>query len=116
MTLAEYKLKYGLRQMGGFGGYPCANTLLHGHSRRCHAMHEACLPPKPVRDHHAGFRTKDGKIVMVFQPYFGPTATLDQISTAANAWAAEKNLKCRVSVEDSWHLPGKTVLVEFRKG
>jgi hypothetical protein len=120
MTLTEYKQKYGLRKMGGFGGYPCANTLLYGNSRRCHGGHDACLPPGLVRDHHSGFRTKDGSIVMVFQPYFGPDETpsknsLKDISAAANAWAAEKNLTCRISAEDSWHFPGKTVLVEFRK-
>jgi hypothetical protein len=112
VKLAEYKAKYKLRQMGGFGGYPCANTLLYGNSRRCHAMHDECLPPKPVRDHHSGFRDKNGAIVAVLQPYI--SNKLDEISTVAQSWAASKNLQCRISVEDSWHLPGETVLVEFR--
>ncbi len=112
MTLDEYKAKYKLRQMGGFGGYPCANTLLCGNSRRCKAMHDECLPPKPVRDHHSGFRDKNGAILVVFQPYI--SNNLEEISAVAQAWAASKNLQCRISVEDSWHLPGETVLVEFR--
>ncbi len=112
MTLDEYKAKYKLRQMGGFGGYPCANTLLCGNSRRCKAMHDECLPPKPVRDHHSGFRDKNGAILVVFQPYI--SNNLEEISAVAQSWAASKNLECRISVEDSWHLPGETVLVEFR--
>jgi len=112
MTLDEYKAKYKLRQMGGFGGYPCASTLLRGNSRQCHGIHQECLPPKPVRDHHSGFRDKNGAIVAVFQPYI--SNNLDGISTAAKAWAASKDLECRISVEDSWHLPGETVLIEFR--
>lgn len=112
VKLSQYKAKYKLRQMGGFGGYPCANTLLYGNSRRCHALHDECVPAKPVRDHHSGFREKDGTIVMVFQPYI--SNNLAGISAAAQEWAASKNLECRISVEDSWHLPGETVLIEFR--
>ena len=112
MTLGEYKAKYKLQQLGGFGNSPCANTLLHGNSRRCHAIHDACLPPKPVRDHHSGFRDKNGAIVVVFQPYISDN--LEEISAVAQTWAASKKLECRISVEDSWNFPGKTVLVEFR--
>jgi hypothetical protein len=112
MTLDEYRAKYKVRLLGGFGSFPCANTLLRGTSRRCHGTHDACLPPKPVRDHHSGFRDKNGAIVAVFQPYIGNN--LEEISTVAQTWAASKNLECRISVEDSWHLQGKTVLVEFR--
>ena len=112
MTIDEYKAKYKLRRFGGFGSIPCANTLLYGNSRQCHGMHDACLPPKPVRDHHSGFRDKHGAIVVVFQPYI--SNNLEEISTVAQTWAASKNLECRISVEDSWHLQGKTVLVEFR--
>jgi hypothetical protein len=112
MTLDEYKAKYKLRQMGGFGGYPCANTLLYGNSRRCHAIHDACLPPKPVCEHHSGFRDENGAILVVFQPYISDK--LDDISNVAQTWATSKNLQCRISVEDSWHYPGQTVLVEFR--
>ena len=112
MTIDEYKAKYKLRRLGGFGSIPCANTLLYGNSRQCHGMHDACLPPKPVRDHHSGFRDKNGAIVVVFQPYI--SNNLEEISTVAQTWAASKNLECRISVEDSWHLQGKTVLVEFR--
>jgi hypothetical protein len=112
VTLNEYKAKYKLGQLGGFGGSPCANTLLHGNSRRCHAVHDACLPPKPVRDHHSGFRDKNGAIVAVFQPYISDN--LEEIRKTAETWAASKNLQCRLSVEDSWYSPGETVLVEFR--
>jgi len=112
VTLDEYKAKYQLRLLGGFGSFPCANTLLHGNSRRCHAMHDACLPPMPVRDHHSGFRDKNGASVAVFQPYI--SNNLEEISTVAETWAASNNLQCRISVEDSWHSPGNTVLVEFR--
>lgn len=125
MTIEEYKQKYNLKKMGGFGGYPCANTLIYGNSRRCHAMHAAgeCLPPENVNDHHSGFKDKKtGEIVMVFQPYFGDLPsdiprkkTVDGIAASAREWATEKGLSVRVSVEDSWHYPTKTVLVEFRK-
>jgi hypothetical protein len=110
--LDQYKAKYKLRSLGGFGSTPCANTILRGSSRQCRGMHDECLPPKPVRDHHSGFRDKKGAIVAVFQPYI--SNHLEEISVVAQNWAVSKNLECRISVEDSWHLPGQTVLVEFR--
>jgi len=116
--LVKYKREYGLRRLGGFGSTPCANTLLHGNSRRCRGRHDDCCPPRPVRDHHTGFVAKDGSTIMVFQPYFDygddHTATFDHICSVAVAWAEKKGLSCRIS-EDSWYSPGRTMLIEYFK-
>lgn len=74
----------------------------------------------PRLDHPRAYRnSKTGERVWLHQPYIANGSKraddLKALRTESEAYAALHNLSVRVSDEDSWHAPGRTVLVEFRK-
>ena len=70
---------------------------------------EDCFPP--YHDHDRSFITTSGRMLTT-QPY---TMETNRIQEASDAFAEKYSLSVRVSWEDSWYRPGKTVLVEYRK-
>jgi len=76
----------------------------------------------PFNDHPRLFKRGD-ELVFFHQPYYcwsehlhNPTCkSVEAIRQESEKFAAEHGLTVRVSLEDSWHVPGKTVLVEYRK-
>jgi hypothetical protein len=72
----------------------------------------------PHADHNKGFYNPLTKeIIGTEQPYFGYSpATLEEITRDVEAFASAHGLKVRVSVDESWHCPGRTVLIEYRRG
>ena len=61
---------------------------------------------------------------MVEQPYFGwprgakesdPPRDVAELTAECEAFAKEWDLTVRLSIEESWHAPGKTTLVEYRR-
>ncbi len=75
-----------------------------------------CRPPH--WDHPSTFRScSTRELILVGQPY-APCDDADymaRFTASCEAFARDWHLTVRVSVEESWHYPGKTVLVEYRK-
>ena len=76
----------------------------------------------PDFDHPSTYKEKDtGATVAVFQPYAchtkkeGRERLEAKIAARAQEYAAKNGLVARVSREESWHFPGETVLIEYRK-
>ena len=114
----DYCHKYGLNPLPPAAWPTCLDSILRkGKKRHHHTEGNDCRGPHA--DHNSGFYNRQTKeIVGVEQPYFGhPTATksLAAITKDVEAFAAAHKLKARVSTEESWHCPGRTVLIEYRK-
>ena len=107
----EYKTRYGLREI------PLNENLIGKmilNRRRTLRERQQCWYPEvPDQDHIHLFRTKDGELVFTSQPYF--VGDVEEIRRDAEAFAAQHGLVVRVSIEESWHYPGSTVLVEYRR-
>jgi hypothetical protein len=92
----------------------------------------SCSPPR--HDHESLFKDRTGALVLVEQPYFGGAsehilettgdtvaaqnaydADIAELTAQSQAFAQEWDLAVRLSIEESWHYPGKTILVEYRK-
>lgn len=99
--LERYLRKYGLRAVSP-RRWSAANVM---DSRGPHA------------DHHQGFfNPLTREIVSTEQPYFGQSPrTLEEITQDVHSFAIAHGLTARISVEESWHCPGRTVLIEYRK-
>ena len=114
-TQKDYCKKYGLRPLPPSCVPTCSDAVLKPKASHKRRHQEGCRGPHA--DHNAGFYdplTKER--VGVEQPYFGePPATLEQIVQDVEVFAAERGLTVRVSTEESWHYPGRTVLIEYRK-
>lgn len=52
---------------------------------------------------------------MVEQPYVGDETDIAELTAECEAFAKEWDLTVRLSIEESWHAPGKTILVEYRR-
>ena len=65
------------------------------------------------RDHPSGFKDEWGRLIQVYQPYADHPGASANIEEDAQAFAAFHGLELRISADESWHDPGKTVLVEF---
>jgi hypothetical protein len=106
----EYIHRYGLRELRKV---VCA-CILSG-SRRCmgrKVVRGSCYPPG--HDHLAAFKAvATGEFVLVSQPYAGPD--IAKLTAQSEAFAAEWGFAVRISRAESWHYPGKTILVEYRK-
>jgi len=113
----DYCKKYGLRPLPPSLAPTCADSILQtrGWARVQHAEGYNCRGPHA--DHNSGFRDlQTGERVGVEQPYFGyPPATLEQITADVETFAAAHGLTVRVSADESWHCPGRTVLIEYRR-
>jgi hypothetical protein len=127
-----YRKKYGLRQIRHHE-QSCA-CLVSG-SRRCMGRKVVGDCHSPRSDHASTFKDiKTGEIIMVQQPYFGGSylhvleTTGDTVAAQkvydddvaaltaeCQAFATEWGLSVRLSIEESWHAPGATILVEYRK-
>jgi hypothetical protein len=112
IRLAEYKRRYGLREVRKIA---CA-CILTG-SRKCIDRDAECHAP--YCDHPSLFKSNaTGELVLVYQPYVpidDSTGYLDRFTKRVEAWAAIWAVIARVSAEESWHYPGRTMLVELRK-
>jgi len=72
----------------------------------------------PQRDHTEFFKRPDGKLMFTSQPYMGRAiqgANIEAFKVELEAWAASFGLSIRISEEDSWWNPGKTILYEMWK-
>jgi len=116
----DYRHRYGLRELKrGI----CACML--SDSRRCMGRkitRGRCRPPRA--DHSSTFKViRTRELVLVEQPYAGPyqdsdgnpKSSIPDLVAASEAFAVEWGLTVRVSPEESWHSPGQTVLVEYRR-
>jgi hypothetical protein len=108
----EYLRKYGLREVRKVA----CGCVLSG-ARKCIDRDVECHAPD--WDHPAMFKCHDTReLVLVYQPYFPKDQTedyLERFTQRVEAWAANWRFTARVSVEESFHYPGRTVLVELRK-
>jgi len=68
-------------------------------------------------DHGLGFYDREAdEHVFVSQPYVNEKHhTVEEVTREAQAFAEENGLSIRVSADDSWHYPGWTIKIEFRK-
>jgi hypothetical protein len=128
-----YRQKYGLRQIRHHE-QSCA-CLVTG-SRKCMGRKVVGDCHSPRSDHASTFKViRTGEIIMVQQPYFGGPylhvlettgdpdaakkvydADVAELTAECQAFAKEWGLSVRLSIEESWHAPGHTILVEYRKG
>ena len=108
----EYLRKYGLRECRKV---PCG-CILSG-SKRCIDRDAECQAP--YWDHPSLFKSQaTGELVLVYQPYLPKDYSkdyVDRFTERVEAWSALWHFTVRVSVEESFHYPGRTVLVELRK-
>jgi hypothetical protein len=66
----------------------------------------------PYADHSNTFKDLEtGEIVWTEQPY----QDIDDIIQEVQEFANKHGLTVRLSMEDSWHYPGSTVLIEYRR-
>jgi hypothetical protein len=65
-------------------------------------------------DHLRGYRTREGERVVISQPYANSDA-YEKVVGEAQQFADKHGLSIRVSRDESWHFPGWTILIEFRK-
>jgi hypothetical protein len=95
------------------GTHPCFYRLK---KERCpdaysHTEYPKCILRSPIDDHIYEF-TKNGKTVsLVAQPY---EITDEEIDKAVQFCKAN-DFRMKITASDSWHFPGKTLLVEFRR-
>ena len=95
------------------GKHPCFYRLK---KERCPDDHSQsdypkCVLRSPIDDHIYEF-TKNGKTdSLVAQPY---EITHEELVKAV-PFCELNGLRMNISVSDSWHFPGKTLLVEFRR-
>lgn len=69
-------------------------------------------------DHPSLYREiATGAIVEVYQPYFNPeyVPILKVMKASVDLYAEQNGLIGRMSILESWHFPGKTILIEYRK-
>ena len=108
----EYLRKYGLRETRKVA----CGCILAG-SRKCIDRDVECHAP--FWDHPLLFKSQaTGELVLVYQPYLpkdNAEEHLGRFTDRVEAWAALWNFNARISVEESCHYPGRTVLVELRK-
>jgi hypothetical protein len=124
---AAYRKKYSLKKSNK-AVCPC---ILSG-SKKCMGRKMMCGTPR--RDHRSAYKNiKTGAFVMVEQPYFGGMhdhyreqgdladaareydEDVASLTTDCEAFAKEWGLTVRIDATESWHVPGKTILVEYRK-
>ena len=88
----------------------CAHNLKE---EPCPVKSGPCHFHAPFFDHLDFFREKEtGRLRLVSQPYGDAN---ENLTAAVAAWATKWDLKFRISAEDSWWNPGKTVLIEFQE-
>jgi hypothetical protein len=95
------------RNLSLYGLVYDSKNLWRGHS----------LGPRPpfYFDHPAWF-IKDGEYRYVTQPYLASVgSSLSEVSQKVSDFAEKHGLLVHVSLEESWHFVGRTVLIEFRK-
>lgn len=63
----------------------------------------------PLCDHACIFQKQDGSRIWIFQPYY---CEKDLVDNGIYEWASERGLKVKINKEESWHLPGSTILVQ----
>lgn len=82
-----------------------------------------CIEP-PYKDHRQLFQDRKTKeLIYTIQPYIPrfelPKASdeeiLNQIRQASEQFARQHGLTVEMSMERSWHFPGETVLIVYRK-
>jgi hypothetical protein len=112
----NYLRRYGLRPMPP-NCWPTTEALIWRARRTSDILGSSMNCRGPHADHNRGFYNPlTEEIVGTEQPYFGqPPATLEQVTQDVEAFAAAHGLTVRVSTEESWHCPGRTVLIEYRK-
>jgi len=65
-------------------------------------------------DHPASFKHKGtGELVATYQPYVH--ADFEGLGVKPRAYAELYGLAVRISRDESWHYPGSTVLIEYRR-
>jgi hypothetical protein len=65
-------------------------------------------------DHLRGYRTREGEWVIISQPYANSDA-YEKVVSEAQQFADKHNLSMCVSRDESWHYPGWTIKIEFRR-
>ena len=91
---------------------PCPNRASYHY-----CCNRPCANP-PQRDHTEFFKRPDGKLMYTSQPYMGRAiqgANIEAFRIELEAWAAGFGLSIRISEEDSWWNPGRTILYEVWK-
>jgi hypothetical protein len=117
----DYCKKYGLRPLPPSCWPTCSDSILrnrrNGRLQHADRYRDGYDCRGPHADHNSGFfDPQTREIVGVEQPYFGyPPKSLEEITRDAEAFAAAHGLKVRVSADESWHCPGRTVLIEYRR-
>lgn len=107
----DYVHRNGLRELRKV---VCACRVIG--SRKCMGRKVVGDCQSPRSDHSATFKViETGALVMVEQPYVGDATDVAALTAACEAFAKEFGLTVRVSAESSWHYPGATCLVEYRK-
>lgn len=95
--------KYHLKALSGLG---CWHKVF---GKRTHGTSTGeCRGP--YADHSNMFKDLEtGEIVWTEQPYSTPNVQ------TVEAFAQAHGLRARISKADSWHYPGSTVLIEYRR-
>ncbi len=110
---AAYAKKYGLRSL------PYAGCWHRVFNKRPQIHDSDCRGPHA--DHSNVFKDiATGAIVWTEQPYAlgaHPSCVgfVNRLTAEVQQFASTHGLTVRISAEDSWHFPGATVLVEYRK-
>jgi hypothetical protein len=95
------------------GKPPCFYRLKKESCPDAHSQadYSKCVLRSPIADHIYEF-TKNGKThSLVAQPY---EITHEEIDKAVQFCKAN-DFRMKITASDSWHFPGKTLLVEFRR-
>jgi hypothetical protein len=93
------------------GIHSCICRLLRRHHIEGYS---GCVPPD-LADNAMWFKNSETKeSILTSQPGFADQGDVDRITKAALDFAQKTGLKVSVSTEDSWYLPGSTVLVTYR--
>jgi hypothetical protein len=125
---ASYRKKYGLRKSKR---WICACIVIG--SKKCMGRRSQDNCETPRQDHRSAYTDSEGNFVLIEQPYFGglhdhyledgdfenAAREYDQdvasLTTDCEAFAKAWGLTVRLDLTESWHVPGKTILVEYRK-
>ena len=112
----EYKSRYGgLREITWWSesSFNLVTKLFLSRKRTLAERRRGWYPEVPHEDDVHIFRTKSGEVIFTSQPYF--VSDVEDLRRDAEAFAAKHGLVVRVSIEESWHFPCSTVLVEYRR-